>query len=101
MVLKKGDPVGWLFTGVSGRLGGLYYPISVLPDWLQTLSYLLPVTYALEGMRLAVLKGYSLTELMPNVLALLVFSIIMLPFSMLAFKFAVRKAKKDGTLTQY
>ena len=101
MVLKKGDPVGWLFTGVSGLLGGLYYPISVLPDWLQTLSYLLPVTYALEGMRMAVLKGYSLTELLPNVLALLVFSIIMLPFSMLAFKFAVRKAKKDGTLTQY
>jgi len=101
MVLKKGDPVGWLFTGVSGLLGGLYYPISVLPDWLQMFSYLLPVTYALEGMRLAVLKGYSLMELMPNVLALLVFSVIMLPFSMLAFGFAVRKAKKDGTLTQY
>jgi len=101
MVLKKGDPVSWLFTGISGLLGGLYYPISVLPDWLQKFSYLLPVTYALEGMRLAVLKGYSLMELLPNILALLVFSIIMLPFSILIFGFAVRKAKKDGTLTQY
>ena len=101
MVLKKGDPVGWLFTGVSGLLGGLYYPITVLPDWLQKLSYLLPVTYALEGMRLAVLKGYSLGELLPCIAALTVFSIIMLPLSIFTFGYAVKKAKKDGTLTQY
>jgi len=101
MVLKKGDPVSWIFTGISGLLGGLYYPISVLPDWLRTISYFLPVTHALEGMRMAVLKGHSLLQLLPYILALLVFSIIMLPLSILIFTFAVRKAKKDGTLTQY
>jgi ABC-2 type transport system permease protein len=101
MVLKRGDPVGWIITGISGLLGGLYFPITVLPDWLQKLSYLLPVTYALEGMRLAMLKGYSLIELLPNILALLVFSFIMLPLSLFVFGYAVKKAKKDGTLTQY
>jgi ABC-2 type transport system permease protein len=101
MVLKRGDPVNWIFSSVSGLLGGLYYPVSVLPDWLQRFSYLLPVTYALEGMRMAVLKGYSVSELLPNILALTLFSIIMLPLSILVFKYAVRKAKKDGTLTQY
>jgi ABC-2 type transport system permease protein len=101
MVLKRGDPVSWVFGGISGLLGGLYYPVSVLPGWLQTLSYLLPVTYALEGMRMAVLRGYSLSALMPNILALLVFSVIMLPLSIMAFGFAVKKAKRDGTLTQY
>jgi len=101
MVLKKGDPVSWIFTGISGLLGGLYYPISVLPDWLRTISYFLPVTHALEGMRMAVLKGHSSLQLLPYILALLVFSIIMLPLSILIFTFAVRKAKKDGTLTQY
>ena len=34
MILKKGDPVGWLFTSLSALLGGLYFPISVLPEWL-------------------------------------------------------------------
>ncbi|MEW6601520.1 MAG: ABC transporter permease [Nitrospirota bacterium] len=101
MVLKRGDPVNWIFSSVSGLLGGLYYPITVLPEWLQTISYLLPVTYALEGMRMAVLKGHTLSELMPNILALTIFSIIMLPMSILVFRYAVRKAKKDGTLTQY
>jgi ABC-2 type transport system permease protein len=101
MVLKKGDPISKIFTGISGLLGGLYYPISVLPDWLKNFSYLLPITYSLEGMRLALLRGYSLRELMPNIIALAIFSIIMLPLSILIFGYAVKKAKRDGTLTQY
>ncbi len=101
MVLKRGDPVSWLFTSVSSLLGGLYFPVSVLPDWLQSLSYLIPVTYALEGMRLAILKGYSITELLPNISALMFFSIVILPLSIMIFGYAVKKAKRDGTLTQY
>ncbi len=101
MVLKRGDPVNWIVTSVSGLLGGLYYPVSVLPDWLQTVSYLLPVTYALDGMRYAVLQGHNLTQLLPHIFPLMVFSVIMLPLSILIFGYAVRKAKKDGTLTQY
>lgn len=101
MIMKRGDPISWIFTGISGLLGGLYYPISVLPDWLRNISYLLPVTYSLEGMRLALLKGYTLSELMPNIVALVIFSIIMLPLGILIFGYAVKRAKIDGTLTQY
>ncbi|OQZ04897.1 MAG: ABC transporter [Candidatus Brocadia sp. UTAMX1] len=101
MVLKKGNPVNWLFTNASGILGGLYYPVSVLPKWLQKLSAVLPVTYSLEGMRLALLKGSSLSALLPNIAALTAFSAIMLPLSVLVFGYAVKRAKIDGTLTQY
>ena len=101
MVLKKGDPISWLFTSIFGVLGGLYYPISVLPNWLQKLSYLLPITYSLDGMRFALLKGYSLSALMPNIIALIVFSLVMLPLSIYVFGYAVKRAKIDGTLTQY
>ncbi len=101
MVLKRGDPFSWVFGSLSLLVGGLYYPISVLPPWLQKISYLLPITYALEGMRLALLKGYSIAQLSNNILALLVFAAIMLPISILCFKYAVKKAKIDGTLTQY
>ncbi|HSE84408.1 MAG TPA: ABC transporter permease [Thermodesulfobacteriota bacterium] len=101
MVLKKGDPVSWVFTGLSSLLGGLYYPISILPDWLQSISYLLPITYSLEGMRFALLKGYSLNELLPCILPLVIFSVIMVPLSVVIFGYAVKRAKRDGTLTQY
>ena len=101
MVLKRGDPISSIFTSVSGILGGLYYPVSVLPNWLQKLSHLLPVTYSLEGMRLALLQGYSTRALLPNIVALILFSIIMLPLSIFIFGYAVKRAKIDGTLTQY
>ena len=101
MVLKRGDPVAWIFTGLSALLGGLYYPVSVLPEWLRYVSYLLPVTYALEGMRLALLKGYSLYELLPDIIALVLFSCLMIPLSIAIFGYAVKRAKKEGSLTQY
>jgi ABC-2 type transport system permease protein len=102
MILKRGDPAGWLFTGLSALLGGLYYPVSVLPEWLRHVSYLLPVTYSLEGMRLALLKGNSVRELLfPNIMALILFSCVMMPLSVFIFGHAVRRAKKEGSLTHY
>jgi len=101
MILKKGDPIAWLFTSLSWLLGGVYYPIEVLPDWLEKLSYLLPITYSLNGMRLALLQGGSLKILAPNIIALLIFSIVLLPVSLFIFRYAVRKAKVNGSLSQY
>jgi len=101
MVLKKGNPFNWIFNSLSWLLSGVYYPVSILPDWLQKVSYFIPVTHSLEGMRLALLKGYHLKDLLPSILPLLVFTFIMLPFSIWVFKYAVRIAKINGSLTQY
>jgi ABC-2 type transport system permease protein len=101
MVLKRGDPLTWLFSNASWLLGGVFYPVTVLPHWLQKVSYLLPITYSLEGMRLALLKGYTLKALLPNILPLLAFIVVVLPTSLLVFNYAVRRAKIDGSLIHY
>jgi ABC-2 type transport system permease protein len=101
MAFKKGDPLSWVFSSLSGFLGGVIYPIEVFPGWLQTFSYLLPITHSLKGMRLALLQGYSTKALLPSILALVLFTAIMLPLSLLIFQKALRKAKMDGSLTQY
>jgi ABC-2 type transport system permease protein len=90
-----------LFGGVSTLLAGVYYPISVLPNWLEPLSRLLPLTYALDAMRLAMLKGYSLYEVRFDILVLLGFSIVLTPLAFLAFRQALKWAKKEGSLIQY
>jgi ABC-2 type transport system permease protein len=101
MIFKKGDPINWLFNSLSSLLGGVYYPIAVLPGWLQTFSHLLPITYSLRGMRHALLQGYSLDALAPDIFALVMFCIVLLPSSILAFKYAVKRAKMDGSLSHY
>ena len=77
------------------------FPISVLPEWLRTISYLLPITYSLSGMRHALLQGYSLSALAPEITALMVFSVVLVPLGLLSFKYAVKRAKVDGSLVQY
>jgi ABC-2 type transport system permease protein len=90
-----------LFNATSSFLGGIYYPVTILPGWLQFFSYLLPVTYALRGMRLALLQGASTGAILPDILVLALFSVLLMPASLSAFRFAVRRAKVDGSLSQY
>lgn len=101
LVYKTGNPFGWILGTVSGLLGGVVFPIALLPPWIRWVSSLLPVTYALDGMRKSLLASASFAEVLPDIAALAVFNIILLPASLLAFRLAVRKAKKDGTLSHF
>ncbi len=101
MVLKRGDPIAWFFNTLSGLLGGVYYPIDVMPGWMRWLAGWLPITYALQAMRLALLQGASIKSLLPQLLILAAFSLVLFPLSLLAFQYAVRRAKLEGSLSHY
>jgi len=101
MVLKRGDPVTWLFNSLGLLLGGVYYPVDLMPPWLQTLSRLLPITYSLDAMRRALLTNASFAELMPDIVALVVFSLVLVPTSLYVFRRAVHRAKVEGSLAHF
>jgi ABC-2 type transport system permease protein len=101
LVVKRGDPVSWLIGGASSLLAGVYYPISVLPDWLEPFSRLLPLTYCLNAMRLAILQGYSIYELRFDILALIGFTVLLTPLAFWVFQKALKRAKTEGSLIQY
>jgi len=100
LVYKTGNPFSWILGSVSGVLGGVVFPVALLPPWIRWVSSLLPVTYALDGMRKSLLASASFAEVLPDVAALAVFDALLLPLSVV-FRLAVRKAKKDGTLSHY
>jgi len=52
-------------------------------------------------MRLALLQGANLADLSTEVLVLILFSSILLPLSLISFQYSVKRAKIDGSLTQY
>ena len=72
-----------------------------MPEWMQTVANLIPVTYALRGMRLALLQGASFAEIQNDILALAIFCVVLLPLSLIVFGYAVRIARIDGSLTHY
>jgi len=99
LLFKRGNPARWLIVGASSLLGGIMYPVSVLPVPMQWIARLIPVTYSLAGMRQALLEGASFGQLWPSVRALLIFAAVLLPFSSLIFSWALRRTKITGTLT--
>jgi ABC-2 type transport system permease protein len=101
LIFKRGNPVNWALVGISSVVGGMMYPVSVLPGWLQQVARLVPVTYALEGMRAALLGHATLRQLWPSLAALLVFAAVLLPISFAAFSWALRRTKITGTLTHF
>ena len=101
IVIKQGNPVSLLLGMASVLLGGVLYPTSVLPAWLQAVGQLLPLTHALELMRRSVLGGEGMDTLWGSFLALAALTAILLPIGLWACARAVRIAQTDGSLSQY
>jgi len=101
LVFKRGSPMNWALVGISSVVGGMMYPVSVLPVWLQHIARVVPVTYALEGMRAALLGHAAVRDLWPSLAALLIFAAILLPVSFATFSWALRRTKITGTLTHF
>lgn len=101
MVFKRGNPVGWVIGSLQGLLGGVYFPITVLPEWLQLLAKFFPITYAIRAIQLSVYKGYALEELGKEVGFLLLFSLLLLPASFAVFRNCLKRARQDGSLGKY
>lgn len=98
LVFKKGDPVNYFMGGISKFLAGVYFPISILPLWVQNFSSWIPLTHSLTAMRQALLAGASCLVLKQELLALAAFSIVLLPLGIFFFGWALRRAKRDGSL---
>ena len=101
IVFKRGDPVNMFFSFASILLGGVYYPIEVMPAGLQRAAEFLPITYTLRLMRDAAIRGASLAELTPDLLKLSLLTLVMFPLSLWFISHALRRAKQDGSLTHY
>ena len=99
LIFKRGNPAKWLFLGISSVAGGMLFPVGILPDWLQWVARLNPVTYALEAMRSALLGGAGVAALWAPLVMLLFFAMVLLPFAMSVFAWSLRRTKITGTLT--
>ncbi|WP_025742488.1 ABC transporter permease [Aquimarina pacifica] len=101
IIFKKGEPFGILFGTMSSLLGGAVFPVEILPDWLKAISYVVPIRYSLDALRLSILQGYSIPMLSNQLMILFFSAILLFPLSLKFFEWAVNKGKREGTLMQY
>jgi len=101
MVIKRGNPVDWVLNTLEGILGGVYFPVAVMPHAFKAISKFLPITYAIRAMELAVYRNYSIALLKNEISSLLLFSILLVPLSILSFRYALDRARRHGSLSLY
>lgn len=101
MFVKRGDAIITSIGYIVMLLGGVLFPTTVLPPWLQLAAEAIPLKHALEGMRLAVLTGASMETLAPVFVKLLLFVAVLLPAGLFGFSVAVQQAKKNGSLNEF
>ena len=95
---EKGMQLGFVAQGVLLVVSGVYYPVSVLPEWMQWLSKFSPATYALEGIRAAILDGAPLSSMWDLIWPLLVIGVVAIPLGLWVFHRGEVYAKKHGKL---
>jgi ABC-2 type transport system permease protein len=93
---EKGTQLGFVAQGLMLVVSGVYYPVSVLPSWMQWVAKISPATYALRGNRRQVLTGAGLAW--ADVWPLLVIGAFSIPIGLVVFKAGERYAKKHGKL---
>lgn len=101
IAFQKGSAMLWLLSSGLWLLSGAMFPVESLPRPLELLSRLVPVNYAVQGMRMALLRGESVSAIAPVLGTLLVFAIVLLPCSLWGLSFSLKRARQNGTLSFY
>ena len=96
LAIQKGSAVVWA-VGSIWFLTGSMFPVQTL----RGLAQLIPITHSLEGMRLALLEGASLNRVRYELMVLVGFAALLVPVSLLAFSWTLRRARMQGTLSFY
>lgn len=98
LVLRYGlgaENLAWVAIFAVAPVSGIYYPVSVLPDWLQTVAHLLPASHVFEGMRALLFEQVFRTDLFVHAVAL---NAVYLGIGIAVFLGVFRAARRRGLL---
>jgi len=98
LLLRRAEVVVGIVTLLLALAGGAFFPVEVLPGTLQSISAVVPSRFAYDGVRSALFEGQGWAG---DAARLMLFAIAGLPLAVLAFKGALLRAKKRGTLATY
>jgi ABC-2 type transport system permease protein len=100
LVLRYGlgaESIVWTLMFGMMPLACIYYPVTVLPDWLQVVAWSLPPTYVFEGMRSLLMEQVFRADLMVDALAI---NVVLITISFAIFLMLLRSARRHGSLIQ-
>ena len=101
VAFQKGSALIWLIGSGLWLLSGATFPVQSLPQPLVMLARAVPFTYAIDGMRAALLEGQPITAMASTLTGLAFFAVTLLPLALLGLSVSLRRARQFGTLSFY
>ncbi|HEY3080137.1 MAG TPA: ABC transporter permease [Chloroflexota bacterium] len=95
---ERGQQMVFVSQSCLLLVSGVYYPIEVMPGWMQAIGRLSPATYALIAVRQALLEGAGIGQLVPVLVPLFLVGLVTVPAGLAVFQWAERYAKRTGRL---
>ncbi len=78
--------IAWFFMVIFILMSGLFTPIESMPQWAQTLTEFNPIKYFVQVMRMVMLKGATLRDILPQLLKTLLYAVIMNGLAVWSYK---------------
>ena len=91
------EGLAWTVVFTLSPISAVYYPVSILPHWLQHVAWALPSTYVFEGMRAVLFSGIFRADYLLTALAL---DGLYVTLGAAVFLFALHDARRRGALLQ-
>ena len=101
VVFKQTNAGATFVVAGTSLVAGLYFPVSLLPGWIQWAEHVQPMTPAADLMRHLLLDSPSSGSAVGALLRLVGFTVVMLPVATLALRLAVERGRRTGTITEY
>jgi ABC-2 type transport system permease protein len=98
IAFKKGTGAVGMVASATNLLGGVYFPVAVLPVPLKVLAMLFPITHGLAALREAILHGAGIGAIAQNLLVLGGFAAVGIPLALVLFMLSIHRARRVGTL---
>ena len=100
LILRLGmgaEELAWAAVFIIAPISGVYYPIGVLPAWMQAIASAIPSSHVFEGMRSVLIQGVFRWDHFWVACAL---NVVYLALGAAVFAWSMRDARERGTLLQ-
>jgi len=101
LILRHTDPITAAISTTAMLIGGVFYPVDLLPETASRLAYMFPLAPSLEALRRILFAGASVADVGRELAVLALFAALVGLAGVSLFSHALRRARADGSLSHY
>lgn len=101
LVIKEPNALINIMQPILLIFSGVFFPIDILPETIRLVSMSLPLTYSINAMRKTLLMGYTLPQVLPDLLALALFAVLLISIGSLLVRKVERRTLIKGSLAKF